>query len=72
MIDKIIYIKLMAVFIPVVVDASCLSDNNVSDNAVYLGKRKRFVICDLAAFAFEYESGSEALLLNRHFVLADL
>ena len=72
MIYQIIDIQLMAVFIPVVVDAAGLSDDDVSNYAVDLCERQCLVICDLASFAFKYESCSEPLLFKRILVLADL
>ena len=71
MIDKIIYIQLVAVFVPVIVDASALSDDDVSHYAVHFSEWQRLMICDLAPLALENESCPEALSLERVLVFAD-
>ena len=72
MCHKIVYIELMAVFIPVIVDAPRLPDDDIPDNTVDFGERKSLVIGDLAAVPFKNKSCSEAFLFKRILVLADL
>jgi hypothetical protein len=72
MIDQIVDIQLVPVFVPVIIDATGLSDYDIPYDAVDLCERQRLVIGDLAALALEDESCSEAFFLKRILVFTDL
>ena len=71
MCNKIVYVQFMSVFVPVIIDASGLTDDNVSYDTVYLGEWKCFMIGDLTSVSFKNIACSEAFLLKRVLVLAD-
>ena len=72
MIYKVIDVEFMSVLIPVVIDTSGLSDDDISHDSVDLCKRQCLVVSDLASFALKHESCPESFLLERILVFADL